>query len=229
MNAQLKSAWVSVLMLAAAFPLRADAVLLDETFDGIVGKSVGGWNGWTGDAGVVISKTVIDRGNSAGWAGDDHVPFPAVKKTFSYSPRNGDTYVLTATLCALDANGSYAEIRLAGAGGTKAKHAGVAIGYRDLIFEQNAPTEGPVIQTPQTAETMDVRMVVSDDAVVCHYRNHGESAWTLGGTLKAHNPIGAYNTVIVIGGTVPGRSRGGGIDNLRLTVEPQPRDRAQPK
>jgi hypothetical protein len=217
MTTRVQPTWAVVFLMLAACPLRADTVLLEETFEGAVGKPVNGWNGWLGDEGVVISRTVIDQGNSAGWAGDGE--WPTISKKVPHTPRKGEIYVLTATLSAFDANGSYAEIRLATSSDKKAEHVGVAAGYRDLTFEQNAPREGPIVQVPQTAETMDVRMVVSDDDIACYYRNHGESTWTLGGSLKALNPMAAYNTVVIGGGTMRGRSPGGGIDSIQLTAE----------
>jgi hypothetical protein len=219
MKTWLHSTCIAALLLWAACPLRAETVLLEETFDGPVGTPLNGWHGWSGDEGVVISRIIIDKGHSASWAGDGQ--FPGVSKTFSPTIQNGSVYVLTATLSAFDANGSYADVRLATSGVKKASHVGVAAGYRDLVFEQNAPADGPIVRTPQTAETMDVRMVVSDDSIACYHRNHGEATWILDGTLKAQNRLSAYNTIIVAGGTSPGRSRGGGIDSIRLTVEPR--------
>jgi hypothetical protein len=219
-----------LVILATACPLRADTILLRENFEGVVGKSVNGWNGWKGDPGIVISDVVIDDGNSATWTGN--VEWPAVSRSFQHTPAPGDEYILTATLSAPDSGGAYADLRFATGDGGKAKHAGAQLGYRDLYFQQDNATSGTVIRITQTAMTMDVRLVVSDDHIDCFYRNHGEPSWTSGGRLKAANRMVSYNTVTVVGGVVPGRSVGGGADNIQLAVRqggPQPGPASQPK
>jgi hypothetical protein len=205
------------MILAIACPLTADTVLLQETFEGPAGKSVNGWNGWTGDPGIVISNMVIDQGNSITWTGD--VEWPAVSKRFQHTPAAGEQYILTATLNAPDAKGAYADVRLAVGDGNKARHVGAQFGYRNLYFEQDNSVDGITICIDQTAITMDVRLVVTDEQIECFHRNHGETAWTNAGRMKATNRVSSYNTVTIVGGVVPGRSVGGGVDNLDLVVQ----------
>jgi hypothetical protein len=198
--------------------LSAETVLLQESFEGPVGKPVAGWNGWTGDAGVVISPVVIDQDNSITWAGD--VEWPVVCKPFAHVPGKGEVYVLTATLNAPDATGAYADVRLSTGQKGLDHHVAAQLGYRGLSFEQNHNYDGTGIRIDQSAPTMDVRLVASDTTIACYYRNHGESGWTLAGRLKALNAMSAYHTVMIAGGVAAGRSVGGGVDNIQLAVRP---------
>lgn len=207
--------FLSLLVVAAmACSSYADTVLLEEGFEGPVGTALSGWNGWTGDAGVVISPIVMDQGNSAAWAGKDE--WPVVSKSFSHAPGEAEQYVLTATLSAPDEKGAYADVRLATATTRNAKHVGAQLGYKNLYFQQDNACNGTEIGVPQSAATMDVRLVVSNDTIDCYYRNHGESTWMHAGVLKATNAISSYNAVTIAGGIAAGRSGGGGVDNIGL-------------
>lgn len=203
-----------LIALALARFACADTVVLDERFDGPAGMMIDGWNGWTGDAGIVISGIVVDQGNSAAWAGEKE--WPVVAKSFSYTPAESEEFVLTAALSAPDAKGAYSEIRLATNVTKKANHVGAQLGYRELIFQRDNACDGTEIRVPQTAATMDVRLVVSTSAIECFYRNHGESAWMHAGSLKGLHTISSYNVVTIAGGTAAGRSGGGNIDSIRL-------------
>jgi hypothetical protein len=212
--------WHILLMaIATAWPVRADTVLVQEDFDATAGKLVDGWNGWTGNSGVVISKTTIDRGKSATWNGNVQWPFAC--KAFSYKPRAGEQYEFVATLHVSNANGGYADVRLVTTNGTSGKHVAAQIDKGVLGFEQNGEYNEPngefiknYIHLAQTAATMDVRMVVSDDGVQCYYRNHGAAQWQYAGKLEPRNPLAAYNNVMVCG-----RRVGGNIDSIRLAVK----------
>jgi hypothetical protein len=204
-----------LLFLAMTGPVCADTVLIQESFDGVVGKAVSGWNGWTGDPGIVISDVVIDEGNSTISTGN--VEWPAVSKKFQHKLAPREEYVLTATLNAPDSKGAYADLRLAVGDTGKAKHVGAKFGYGSLYFGQDNSIK-QTISIVQSAMTMDVQLVASDEHIDCYYRNHGESAWKLGGRLKATSKIASYDTVTIVGGVVAGRSVGGGVDSVRLIV-----------
>jgi hypothetical protein len=211
----------TLLLLAMVCASHADTVLLEEGFEGTVGGVVAGWNGWTGDPGVVVSNIVIDQGNSAAWAGVDE--WPVVSKSFFHTPDDAEQYVLTATLSAPDAKGAYADVRLATAAAKNAKHVGAQLGYRDLYFQQDNACDGTAIRISQSAATMDVKLIVTDGRIDCFYRNHGATDWLHAGTLKATNPMKSYNSVSVAGGIAAGRSPGGNIDSIRLVAIPNKR------
>jgi hypothetical protein len=200
------------MIVLTAWPVCADTVLVQEDFEAPTASLVDGWNGWTGNGGIVISKTVIDRGNSAAWNG--RVEWPFASKSFSHSPREREQYEFVATLNMSDADGGYSDVRLVTSDKTDGKHVAAQIDKGVLGFEQNGDYEGPYVHLSQTAATMDIRLVISDSSVECYYRSHGEAEWRSAGTLKAQNALAAYNHVMVIG-----RRVGGNVDSIRLTVK----------
>lgn len=204
--------------IAAAWPAQADTVLVQEDFDAPAGKPVDGWDGWSGNSGAVISKTIIDRGNSVTWNGKVQWPFAC--KPFSYKPRVKEQYELVATLHVSDADGGYADVRLVDSNTTGGKHLAAQIDKGLLGFEQNGEyyeANGELaknyLRVAQTAATMDVRLLISDRGVQCYYRNHGVMNWEYAGQLEARNTLASYTHVMVIG-----RQVGGSVDSLRLTV-----------
>jgi|WetSurMetagenome_2_1015567.scaffolds.fasta_scaffold772120_2 hypothetical protein len=92
----MKALLSTLIVLATVSPLCADSVLLSEGFEGgTAGNPIAGWNGWTGDAGLVISSTVIDSGQSAGNASTGSPAWPEVRKEFTHSPASGEAYALS--------------------------------------------------------------------------------------------------------------------------------------
>lgn len=209
-------------IVATAWPVHADTVLIQEDFEGPVGGLVDGWNGWMGNGGVVISKTTIDRGTSVTWNGSATWPF--VSKPFSYSPHAGEQYELIATLNTSDADGGYSDIRLVASvdsDRSNGMHVAAQIDKGVLGFEQNGEyydANGEFIKNyirvAQSAATMDVRLIISDSEVQCYYRNRGATTWEFAGVLEARNALATYNSV-----RVGGRRVGGNIDSIRLVVK----------
>lgn len=204
---------------ALASPLYANTTILQEDFSGTAGNSVAGWNGWTGDSGLVISSTVIDGGNSLGWPGTGTPAVLKVGKTFSYTPGLWEAYVLTATLSTTAASGYYTGVVLGNTGGPYATpNVGLLISGGTLYFFQNEDT-GNGIHIPQSATTVDIKIVLSDaQTACCYYRGHGATDWIYAGGFVTGNALSSYNRITVFGEI----GYPGNVDTITLTAASDP-------
>ena len=200
--------------------------LLYEDFEGATPGTMVNTLGWIGPDTMVISETLVDQGQSAGYTGTA-TDWPIMSKMFDYSPSETDQYVLTGTLWAAGTLHNYAHIQLkdsTGAGQNKRLHA--ALGYNELIFgyilddgNYSDDARVPMLLTP-----MDVKMVVSGKSFDAYWKENGTSEWIyianvdsrmIGGVES--NPgvdISDFDYVQLIGHG----GYDGGIDTVRLTV-----------
>jgi hypothetical protein len=229
----MKALFSTLIVLAMASPLCADTVLFSENFEGgTAGNSIAGWNGWSGDASMVISSTVIDSGQSAG-NGLGAVGWPpGVMKGFTYAPSSSEAYTLTAVLSAPDTGGAYGEV---GIGDDSVVNAGVGtankgvvawIGYDRIVFDAAKQVEGEPIArikiAPQPGEPLDIKMVLSNSWNEFYYRNHGDTDWTDAGGFAAVDSLADYSKVAMIGHFSSTAVIAGGVDTIQVSVGPAP-------
>ena len=198
-------------------PLYAQTELLYEDFEGAaVGTPINSL-GWTGSDGMVISDTLVDQGQSAGYTS---IAWPVLTKMFDYSPSAEDQYVLTATLWAQEALYSYAHVQLNDSAGYPNKRLHMALGYSELIFGyiDETATYSVDVRVPQLSTPMDAKVVVSGSSFDAYWKANGDSEWLYAGHVEGEHcvPMSDFDAVQIIGnGGYPG-----GIDTVRLMALP---------
>ena len=180
-----------VIVFAMFSPLRAELVL-SEDFEGAgPGTAVNGYNGWSGDDGILISDNTIDQGQSAeagvkvgdNWAVE-------VYKSFSYDLGSDQRYVLSATLYAPAPSNEYAQLSVIKEPGSDEDAVLLMLGYGDLIcsYENAGMANYQELRVSYPGEIWDVKAEIAEGQTDFYYRAHGEPDWVSIGSIDAGVP-----------------------------------------
>jgi len=204
-------------VLGLLAPLYGESVILYEDFEGASAGTPLNTLGWSGADNILISKALIDSGQSADWAGSSPA-WPSVTKNFSYAPAAGDSYTLTATVYAPGTGGEYADVRIANSTDSTNVMQGMVCGYNELIFGI-INTTNTIKISPQPTSATDVKMVLHGDSTECFYRANGDSEWIAAGEMTGLGwSLSTFDQVVIYGHG----GFGGGVDSVLLTVTPVP-------
>ena len=207
------------IVLGLLTPLYAETELLYEDFEGAdPGTLINTLSGWSGVDEMVISSTLVDQGQSAGYTG---TAWPKVSKAFT--PSAAPAHVLTGTLSAPGTAGNYAHVQLKDStipAGKARLH--VNLGYNELTFGYllGDGSYGDYVKVPQALTPMDFKAVISGSVFDAYWRLNGESEWTYAGNSTATGLGGVDMVYFDLVELIGHGGLDGGIDTIRLVVEP---------